>query len=377
MHPAKGRPAPAIADIERIVAMRDPVLRNCEITQAYYELGQAFTARVGAGWSNWLAVATWASRQAGDVIRGEQGWGVLRQHIDLPVVLARPVESLWRKLLRRGLLNPESTLGRIVRAIPGPLDAIEAAAEQVALGNVRVFEEIASAFARWLAATDREAFLNSLRPGEPPEGREHLRDAFRHYYAFLDESDPRRRAELACRADLEIAWQEQARLQDVIRASMDRPVMRAHQLGLRVLAVIAPEWRIARDQIARMLGALLVPLHRFGLRVARRVMTELLMTLRLPDARVLRLGSALDVPASPLLRDIADPELRELLARIACKAHDDDCGTEDWSEFRERMHYIAHLFRAFRDDAALFAQSPFTREQVECFRRGALPAGKL
>jgi hypothetical protein len=377
MQPAHGHSGPAVTEIERIVAMRDPVLRNCEITQAYHELAAAFTARVGIGWSNWLTVATWASRQAGDVIRGEQGWIVLRRHVALPVSFAHPIESLWRKLLQRGLLSPETRLGRIVRAIPGPLDAVEAAAEQVALGNVSVFDEIATAFARWLAAEDREAFLASLRPGEPPEGQEHLRRSFRHYYRLLDETDARRRAELAFRADLEIAWQEQARLQEVIRASMEQPVVRAHALGLRVLAVVAPEWRLARDQVALLLGALVAPLHRFGLRVARRVITELLMTLRLPDGSVLRLGSTLQAPAAESLRVIQDAELREVLTQIACTAHDDACGTDDWSDFQERMHYIAHLFRAYRDEAAFFARSPFTVEQVARFRAGVLPEGRL
>ena len=377
MNPAKQISGVSADDVARIAAIRDPVVRNCEITQAYCELGRAFAAKGGEPWSHWLAIATWASRQAGDVIRGEQAWHVLRAHVDVPSTLAHPIESLWRKLLRRGLLSPETRLGRIVRAIPGPLDAVEAAAEQVALGNLRVFEEIATAFARWLVAVDPETFLASLRPGEPPEGQEHLRAAFRHYYAALSEPDARRRAELGYRADLEIAWQEQARLQDVIRASMEQPVIRSHELGLRILAVIAPHWRVARDLIARLIGALAVPFHRFGLRMARRLITELLMTLRLPDGRLLRLGSGIPEPAAPLLADPQDPELRAVLAGIGCHSASDNCGTADWSDFHERMHYIAHLFRCFRDAAPLFARSPFTPEQIERFRAGVLPHGSL
>jgi hypothetical protein len=240
-----------------------------------------------------------------------------------------------------------------------------------------VFEEIGAAFVRWLAAVDADAFLASLKPGEPPDGQEHLAVAFRHYYACLEESDSKRAAELAYRADLEIAWQEQARLQDVIRASMDQPVIRAHELGLRILGVVAPKLRIARDTIATTVGVLAVPFHRFGLCVARRVITELLMTLRLPDGRVLRLGTALALPPAPLLRELTDPDLRAVVAGFGCQSGEDNCGTDDWSQFRERMHYIAHLFRAFRDDAASFAKSPFTPEQIERFRAGALPDGSL
>ncbi|HET8547023.1 MAG TPA: hypothetical protein VFL57_03425 [Bryobacteraceae bacterium] len=377
MHPLKKTAGPSVEDIARVVAIHDPVLRNCLITQAYCELGHAFAARAGAEWSHWLAVATWASRQAGDIIRGEQGWHVLRAHVDVPATVAHPVESLWRKLLRRGLLSPETRLGRLVRAMPGPLDAIEAAAEQVALGNLWVFEEMASAFAGWLAARDTETFIDTLKPGEPPEGQEHLRVAFRHYQASIQEPDARRRAELAYRADLEIAWQEQARLQDVIRASLEQPVIRAHELGWRVLGLLAPQWRIARAQVASVLGVLALPLHRFGLRIARLVITELLMTFRLPDGRVLCLSRGLTEPAVPLLREPEDPGLLDLLARIGCASGSDDCGTADWSDFRQRMHYIAHLFRCFQDQAQWFSRSPFTSRQIDSIRAGVLPEGPL
>ena len=53
-----------------IAAVADPVVRNLRITQCYHELAAAMTGLTGTG-ANWCAVATWASKQAGQSIRKE------------------------------------------------------------------------------------------------------------------------------------------------------------------------------------------------------------------------------------------------------------------------------------------------------------------
>lgn len=65
--------APTLADVERIVALADPAVRNLQITQCYCELSRALAARTGGGPANWCRVATWASKQAGQTIRKEGG----------------------------------------------------------------------------------------------------------------------------------------------------------------------------------------------------------------------------------------------------------------------------------------------------------------
>src|ERR671919_1377411 len=64
-------PAPTVAEVERIAALTDPVVRNLQITQCYCELSRAFAARTGGGPANWCTFATWASKQAGQTIRRE------------------------------------------------------------------------------------------------------------------------------------------------------------------------------------------------------------------------------------------------------------------------------------------------------------------
>lgn len=62
--------SPSVADVERIRAVGDPVLRNLQITQCYHELSAAMAGRTGPG-ANWCTFATWASKQAGQTIRRE------------------------------------------------------------------------------------------------------------------------------------------------------------------------------------------------------------------------------------------------------------------------------------------------------------------
>src|SRR3954451_19338809 len=68
--PATGA-APTVADVERIAALGDPVVRNLQITQCYCELSRTFAGLTGGGPANWCTFATWASRQAGETIRQE------------------------------------------------------------------------------------------------------------------------------------------------------------------------------------------------------------------------------------------------------------------------------------------------------------------
>jgi hypothetical protein len=66
-HPAR---VPAIAEIDRIAASRDPILRNLQITHCYHELSMALAKRTGPS-ANWCTFATWASKQVGQTVRKE------------------------------------------------------------------------------------------------------------------------------------------------------------------------------------------------------------------------------------------------------------------------------------------------------------------
>jgi hypothetical protein len=308
-----------VQEVERIVAIADPAIRNLEITHCYSRLAAAVVQRTG-GSANWCTFATWASRQAGRTIRGEDLLDRLERELGRDAELLHPIRSLTRWLVRHGRL----------RRLHTPFDALERAGDAVARGNLKVFSEIGLVFARWLD--------EGVAPAEPPL----LRQAFARY---AGPADP----ELAILANLEIGLHEQTRLQPEIREAME--------------AAVAPKRR------QRILGW---PLQRELTRLSRELITEAFMVLTLPG-RVLALGRHLDVA----LTEPANEDLLALLARYEpVPPAVDDCGATDWSELDQRMHYIAHLFRAYHDDGEL-ASPPFTPAQVEQFRAGELPDGEL
>jgi hypothetical protein len=307
--------APSPQEVERIVAIPDPVIRNLEITQCYSLLAAAMDKH-----ANWCTYATWASRQAGRTIRGEDLLDRLAAELGRDAELLHPIRSLCRWLLRNGRL----------RRLHTPSDAIALASDAVARGNLKVFAEIGLVFARWLYGDD------------PPAEPALLRQAFARYRSAAGD-------EQIVLANLEIGLHEQTRLQPEIREAME--------------AAVAPKKR------QRWLA---FPLQRELTRLSRELITESLMVLTLPGA-VLALGRHLDrEPAAP-----TDPELVALVARYEpIPPAPDDCGATDWSALDQRMHYISHLFRAYHDDGAL-ASPPFTPAQVERFRAGEVPDGEL
>jgi hypothetical protein len=332
---------PTVEDVERIVAIESPVVRNLEITYSYSRLADACAKRTGKG-ANWCTYATWASRQAGRTIRGED----LLEHLELRLGDSRwvlhPFRSLGRWFLRRGLFQRETRLGRLTAELHTPFDAFERASDAVARGNLKVFEEIGLQFARYLH-------------GDAVEGDPLLRQAFAHYDRALSEQDPGTRAELAFLGNLEIGFHEQTRLQPQILEALDAAFPPQEDLGLRLFAR---------------------GLQRSSSRVAREVITDCLMVLTLPG-QVLALATNLPGPYPAELAEPTDPELEAFLARFEpVPPAPDDCGARDWSNLDQRMHYIVHLFRAFHLSEQL-SEPPFNVDQVASIRRGVIPEGEL
>jgi hypothetical protein len=108
--PKMGEPYPGPMEVKAIAAIEDAVMRNLRITECYAQLSAAMRAQVGED-ANWCAFATWASRQAGCTIRGEDLGDRLSDLAQGGWMLWHPFRSLWRALLRRGLFNPRTRLG--------------------------------------------------------------------------------------------------------------------------------------------------------------------------------------------------------------------------------------------------------------------------
>jgi hypothetical protein len=374
-------PVPTTADVRRICAIGNPVLRNLEITGCYARLAAAFAARSGGPGANWCTYATWASRQAGETIRGEDLLDDVERLLPEGRWVLHPLQTFWRRLLRRGLLQPGTRIGRLTALLHTPLDAIGRASEAVAVGNLEVFSEIGLEFARRLEHDGPlDSFLDGLRDGEPPEGQRLLRQAFAHYEQQRAARDPKAHAELGVLASLEIGLHEQTRLQGRIAEALNAALVTQEQLGLRTLVAVFPSaagwWRVARQPASAAFGAFAGALQRASTRVAREAITASFMALSLPD-RALALGTNLVDPFPDVLREPENEELAALVGRFEpIPPAADDCGARDWSDLRQRMHYISHLFRAFHLDESL-ARPPFTAEQVQAIERGVVPDGRL
>lgn len=389
---AASPPPPAVtpADVRRIAAHPDPVVRNLQITQAYHDIAAAFAALTGPG-ANWCAFATWASRQAGQSIRREDLARAFERLLrDAPEAEARAGAVLDARAAIDGA-QPRS-LGGAVETLwdaLNPAAAFERTSDAVARGNLKVFEEIGAAFARFLALfaggwpTDAafEEFFASLRPGEPPEGQRYLADAFARYRDALRTEDARHRAQLLLLANLEIGFHEQTRLQPEILEAMNAPVVHPREVRRRIIAELFPDpaarARYWLARIARRAAPLIDARDRLAeelQRVGRRVVTEALMTLTLPRGRALRLGDPLPARFPVPLADPDLPELRAFLMALGARAGDE--AAADWSDLPQRMRFIADLFRAYHPAAELF-DPPFAADQVAEIRRGRLPAGPL
>jgi hypothetical protein len=394
VHQLGGAVPPTVSEVDRIAAAADPVLRNLRITHCYHQLSRALADRTG-GAANWCTFAVWASKQIGQTIRQEDlARTVERLLASSPEVAAGVgslVRSLRRVVPRQALEDAERLVWRAV-VLTARLDAVS---EAGARGNRKVFEEIAREFARFLAAFADEPvadeariaeFCDALRPGEPPEGQRYLRQAFARYHRAMFTEDPKRRAELLLLANIEIGLHEQTRLQPEITAAMEAPVVDQGELERRLLDLLLPGNRVVkwlRRVLLTVLGrrdAVHVAGEQLADQVralARRAVTEHLMTLSLPGGEVLDLSDDLTAGFPPMLLQLADPELLALL-RLVDPTPDDllDTAARDWSDLPDRMHYIADMFRCHAQRADL-QDPPFSAEQVAAMTAGHRPSGRL
>jgi len=379
--------APRVEDVRRIAAMDNPVIRNLEITECYAELSAAMRPRTG-GAADWCTFATWASRQAGSTIRGEDLLDLLAQHLGTRSWLLAPLASASRVLLRKGLFQPDTALGRAIREIHTPFDAFERASAHVASGNLEVFAEIGAEFARFFATVPADAredspeclaFAAGLTPGPPPGGQDYLREAFAHYQRQRRDADPSSRASWMLLANLKIGLHEQTRLQPQIAAAVDAPIDTADDLGDRVLHALIPESRswshVVHGPLSALAGLVARRISREATKVTRDVVTAKLMILELPGT-VLFLGRGIESPVPAALGSPL-PFLASFVTDYdPCPPGGTACGATDWCDLRQRMHYIVHLFRSYAQDATLSSR-PFSADQIAAFRAGRIPDGRL
>jgi hypothetical protein len=168
---------------------------------------------------------------------------------------------------------------------------------------------------------------------------------------------------------------EQTRLQPEIRESLDAPYAVAQDLDRRLSHALMPWWRRPVPRVvAAPVGALGARAQRAAADMTREIITMALMVMSLPG-RVLSLGTDMDEPFPEELSELHDAELMALFARFDTGVP--GTAARDWSDFDQRMRYIAHLFRAYHLHEELLGP-PFTAAtQVALFTAGTVPDGEL
>jgi hypothetical protein len=389
-----GSTVPTIAEVERIAALQDPVLRNLQITQCYSELSNALALRTGYS-ANWCTFAAWASKQAGQSIR----------KVDLQRALERvfhetsPAYNAAVDLANQGrLTGAQRSPDEIQAALREAVDirsAVDRASDAVGRGNKKVFEEIGRQFARFCSQFLHDAepdlekladFCAALRPGEPPDGQRYLSQAFARYYRSFFVEDAKNRAELLLCANIEIGLHEQTRLQPQIAEALDAAFVDATLFTRHFIATAFPlsGWFLVSRWLARRLlrretafdHAIQVLLETVQVQM-RRGLTEAMMTIHLPPDLLIRLGDDLTAGFPETLRQLVDPDLRDLLDRFDPTPDSlAGSGVLDWADLPDRLHFIIDLFRCYQESRELF-DAPFSPQQVAELKAGRLPAGPL
>lgn len=393
---------PTIEDVARIAGISDPVIRNLNITQGYYELSQAMS-KYTDGNPNWCTFAVWASKQAGQSIRKED--------------LSRTFENLFHNSPEITLLlNTLSQHSDVIKNLPevkavssfiikflNPNSAFDHSARAVAEGNKKVFAEIGGEFARFLSTFKSEddfteenisKYCSAFKPGNPPDGQQMLKDAFTSYFEARKQLDEKLKAEMILYSNLLIGYHEQTRLQPQIVEALNAAFTNEDEMKSNLLRELLPGFwlriryyifRLWRDLASRTkllqrklpLDEAIDQLLNLAKQKVREIITDCMMTLIIPVNELLKLGEDLKEKFPERLAHVSDQKLKELLKKIDPTPDSlKESGAKDWGDLSDRIHFIADLFRAYFEHPQLYNQ-PFTNEQVKMLKEGKRPEGKL
>jgi len=383
---------PTIEDVVRIADISDPVIRNLNITQSYYELSQAMSKYTDRN-PNWCTFAVWASKQAGQSIRKEDLSRTFENffHNSPEITLLLKTLSQYSDVIKN--LPEVKAVSSFIIKFLNPDSTFNHSAQAVAEGNKKVFAEIGGEFARFLSVFKSEndfteenisKFCSEFKPGNPPDGQQMLKDAFTSYFEVRKQSDKKLKEEMILYSNLLIGYHEQTRLQPQIVEALNAAFTNEDEMKNNLLRELLPGfWLRIRYYLSKLLqrkmplDEAIDQLLNLAKQKVREVITDCMMTLFIPTNELLELGEDLKQKFPARLSQISDKKLKELLKKIDPTPDSlKDSGAKDWGDLSDRIHFIADLFRAYFEHTQLYNQ-PFTDKQVNDLRAGRRPDGKL
>jgi hypothetical protein len=366
------------ADVARISAIDDPVLRNLWITQTYADLGGRLRDALDAEDHTWCGFAVWASATAGQSIRRQELPAAIVKLLDDSAKHRGLVDKTNRRLwwLRILFFAPLLATDDVVAALD---DAVDDVSARIGHGNKLVFDELAPLFVAFLEAAESGGLVSDddvdrVLASVGSDTDDDVREAFRWYGRAIRADDPVVRARCVLAGNVLAVAHEQQRLQADIAASMDAgPTSIARLLEGTGTRTSARKWH--RHRLLRR------ALVHVANNAWDEIVTELMMTLRVPGA-CLRLDR--DIPPGtggvlfPAdLGDLAEPLDPSEPAAVYGRwdrtrgtgRHD---GSRDWEQLKSRMNFIVNLFRSRQQDAGM-AALPFTAAQLAAIESGKIP----
>jgi hypothetical protein len=382
---------PLPTDILKIIAEPQGALRNLLITQRYHDLSACLCETIGTPNNvNWSTFATWASKTAGQSIRNEEVPPFVRDVLadaddDVVHHLGR-IESVIRAIV--------PTTGFHASFLLAPIeDTLSRVSQSIAVGNRKVFEELAPLFAEFVgkfrgqAAADEKtlaAFVGTLDPRPISDGGQGaLVSAFTAYFAAMRAGDAVVQSRLVLMGNCFIGLHEQTRLQEQIQEAMDAPVEEIFTEHLHLSLSTTPGGLF--DRLRDAVAGPLRDLHEVVRDVWECIATRFLMSLALPGGQTLPLGRNIPPTAAaraylpPSLQNITNPDdLVKLLAQYDRARGTTDYGSAsvDWRRLDDRMNFIVNLFRSRQMDDDLLEQ-PFNDAQRACLEAWKMPGPEL
>ncbi|MCW8805575.1 MAG: hypothetical protein OQK56_03860 [Ignavibacteriaceae bacterium] len=383
---------PTVEEVAKIAGISDPVIRNLNITQGYYELSQVMS-KYTDGNPNWCTFGVWASKQAGQSIRKED----LSRSFELLFHNSPEITLLVNSITQqsdvfKNLPEVKAISSFIVKVI-NPDAIFSHSAKAVAEGNKIVFFEIGGEFARFLSVFKSEKdftdeniskYCSAFKSGNPPEGQQMLKDAFTTYFEARKQTEAKVKEEMILYSNLLIGYHEQTRLQPKILEALDAAIRDEDMLHKNILRQLLPGfWIRLRYYISKFLqrkmplDEVVDQLLDLAKQKIREIITDCLMTLYIPANELLMLGEDLKHKFPERLAHISDQKLKTLLNKIDPTPDSlKESGVKDWGDLSDRIHFIADLFRAYFEHHQLY-DAPFTNEQVKVLKDERKPDGKL